>query len=67
MKMKMSDFVNNYNMKQLEEVYKKAHEEGLLNDSTWVEKAANKTITVGEVAFLATILNDRKFNKYLKK
>ena len=64
--MKMSDFVSNHNMKQLEEVYKKAHEEGLLNDNTWAEKAANKTITVGEVAFLATILNDRKFNKYLK-
>lgn len=65
--MKMSDFVNNYNMKQLEEIYKKAHEEGLLNDNTWAEKAANKTITVGEVAFLATILDQRRFEKYCKK
>lgn len=67
MGMKMSDFVNNHNMKQLEEIYKKAHEEGLLNDNTWAEKAANKTITVGEVAFLATILDQRRFEKYCKK
>lgn len=67
MKMKMSDFVSEYNMKQLADVYKKAHEEGLLNDNTWNEKAANKTITVGEVAFLATILNERRFEKYCKK
>ena len=67
MKMKMSDFVNDYNMKQLATVYREAREQGLLSDDRWEKKAANHEITVGEVAFLATILDYRRFRDFCKK
>lgn len=63
MKMKMSDFVSDYNMKQLADVYREAREKGLLTDDSWEKKALNKTLTVGEVAFLATILDHRRSNE----
>lgn len=67
MKMKMSDFVNDYNMQQLATVYREAREQGLLDDEQWEKKAINKELTVGEVAFLATILDHRRFRDYCKK
>jgi hypothetical protein len=67
MKMKMSDFVNDYNMQQLATVYREAREQGLLKDDRWEKKAANHEITVGEVAFLATILDHRRFRDFCKK
>lgn len=67
MKMKMSDFVNDYNMKQLATVYREAREQGLLSDDRWEKKAANHEITVGEVAFLATILDHRRFRDFCNK
>lgn len=63
MKMKMSDFVSDYNMKQLAEVYREARESGMLSDDSWEKKALDKSLTVGEVAFLATILDHRRSNK----
>lgn len=65
--MKMSDFVNDYNMKQLATVYREAREQGLLSDDHWEKKAENHEITVGEVAFLATILDHRRFRDFCKK
>lgn len=67
MKMKMSDFVNDYNMQQLATIYREAREQGLLSDDSWEKKALDKSLTVGEVAFLATILDHRHFNICNKK
>lgn len=68
MNMKMIDVegINASNVKQLETVYREAFEAGLLTDKRWEERAKKGIITVGEVAFLATILDHRRFTKSAK-
>lgn len=68
MNMKMIDMegINASNVKQLETVYKEAFEAGLLTDKRWEERAKKGVITVGEVAFLATILDHRRFVRTAK-
>lgn len=63
MKMKMIDMegITASNLKQLETVYREANASGLLADNKWAERARKGTITVGEVAFLATMLDQRRF------
>ena len=65
MSMKMIDMegINASNLKQLATVYREATADGILKDSRWLERAEKGVITVGEVAFLATILDHRRYNK----
>lgn len=69
MSMKMIDMegINKSNVKQLATVYKEAYAEGFLTDTRWAERAEKEVITVGEVAFLATILDHRRHRDYCKK
>lgn len=57
--MKMSELLNASQMKQLEESYKKAYNQGKLNSDEWHKKVANKTIMLHEVAYLNAVLWDR--------
>lgn len=67
--MKMIDVegINSSNVKQLATVYREAKEAGLLTDSRWAERAEKELITVGEVAFLATILDHRRHRDFCQK
>ncbi|AWG44153.1 hypothetical protein BEH_07130 [Priestia filamentosa] len=66
--MKMCEAVGEYQMKQLETIYREAREDKLLEDERWEKKVADKTITVGEVAFLSSILTHRlKRDHVIKK
>lgn len=54
--MKMCECVGDYQMNQLETIYREARQDKLLKDERWEKKVADKSITVGEVAFLDAIL-----------
>lgn len=56
---KMSELLNDSQMKQIEKAYKKAFDQGKLSSDEWYKKAANKTITLHEVAYLNAVLFDR--------
>ncbi|MGK9183807.1 N-acetylmuramoyl-L-alanine amidase [Priestia filamentosa] len=66
-KMKMVEFVGEYQMNQLETIYREARQDGLLKDERWEKKVADKSITVGEVAFLDAILVHRLKHYYTIK
>ncbi|MGD6876750.1 peptidoglycan recognition protein family protein [Bacillus infantis] len=67
MKMKMSEFINDHNMYQLEVVYKEAREAGLLQDDRWEKKAKDKSLTIAEATLLSTILDHRRFREFCNK
>lgn len=69
MSMKMIDMdgINDSHLNTLASIYKEAMAEGLLTDDRWEKRAVNKSITVGEVAFLATVLDHRRHRDFSKK
>ncbi|KAB2494570.1 hypothetical protein [Priestia endophytica] len=65
--MKMCECVGDYQMNQLETIYREARQDKLLKDERWEKKVADKSITVGEVAFLDAILVHRLKCDYILK
>lgn len=51
--------LENYQWTMLEMALKEFHDKGILNDDAWAKKAANKSLSMSELAFLNTILIQR--------
>ncbi|MCY8233363.1 N-acetylmuramoyl-L-alanine amidase [Priestia endophytica] len=66
-KRKMSKFIGEYQMNQLETIYREARQAGLLEDERWERKVSDKSITVGGVTLLPSILTHQLKSDYVLK
>lgn len=63
MNMKMSDFIPEGDMIRLETVYRYARADKFLSDDMWEKAVRDKSITVGQVAYLDALLDHRRYGK----
>ena len=62
----MIKFIEQHQLNRLAGIYKDARTAGVISSDQWEKKAANGTITVGEVAFLATVIEHERTAKAKK-